>query len=296
MLFWKIDKSDEDSMNRRAVLALLIATALMGTHADVRSTSVDFVLLIDTSLSMEHSIAQASRYAAGEIIGRLVEPGDWVSVIKFYGKTESVWQGDVKTEADIASIVRSLQGLKADGRFTDIGSALDAMERLIRERAHPERPKYILLITDERQEAPAGTRYYSTDYTVHHPLLEYVKRVDMGAFRVITIGYGLSAKIAGDAQSLLTILSEPPDRKQGTLAGSTTGQEQSESAQAGTQAAGNAAARASGGQDAMSPLAGPGLLLVAGAIAGVVVIVVMLVLFGKRKRKDADGSPPERPA
>lgn len=282
-------------MNRRAVLALLIATALMGTHADVRSTSVDFVLLIDTSLSMERAIAPASRYAAGEIIGRLVEPGDWVSVIKFYGRTESVWQGDVKTQADIASIVRSLQGLKADGRFTDIGSALDAMERLIRERAHPERPKYILLITDERQEAPAGTTYYSPDYTVHHPLLEYVKRVDMGSFRVITIGYGLAAKISGDAQSLMTILSEPPDRRLNPLAGSSAGPQPAGSAAPGGPITGGPAT-ATATRDALSPLAGPGLVLIIAAIAGIVLIIVMLLLFRSRKRKEADRSPPERPA
>ncbi|HUW69873.1 MAG TPA: vWA domain-containing protein [bacterium] len=281
-------------MNRRAVLAFLIATALMGTHADVRSTSVDFVLLIDTSLSMDHAIVEARRYAAGEIIGRLVEPGDWVSIIKFYGKTERVWQGDVTSQADIASIVRSLQALKADGRFTDIGSALDAMERLVRERAHPERPKYILLITDERQEAPAGTAYYSADHTIHHPMLEYIKRVDMGSFRVITIGYGLSAKIAGNAETLMTILSEPPARRQGALAGSSAGSESAGSSGAGmTAPADGVAGSASTGQDAISSMAGSGLMLVIAAIAGVLVIVLMLIMFGRRKRKETGDSPQE---
>jgi len=280
-------------MNRRAVLAFLIATALMGTHADVRSTSVDFVVLIDTSLSMDHAIVEARRYAAGEIIGRLVEPGDWVSVIKFYGKTEQVWQGDVTSQADIASIVRSLQALKANGRFTDIGSALDAMERLIRERAHPERPKYILLITDERQEAPAGTTYYSADYTVHHPMLEYVKRVDMGSFRVITIGYGLASKIAGDAQTLMTILSEPPARRQGALAGSATGSESTASSSGSTSGSGAANGYASGAEGERNAAAGPGLMLIAAAVAGILVIVVILILLRNRKRKDDSGSPRE---
>ncbi len=273
-------------MNRRAVLAFLIATALMGTHADVRSTSVDFVLLIDTSLSMDHAIVEARRYAAGEIIGRLVEPGDWVSVIKFYGKTEQVWQGDVTNQADIASIVRSLQALRADGKFTDIGSALDAMERLIRERAHPERPKYILLITDERQEAPAGTTYFSADHTVHHPMLEYVKRVDMGSFRVITIGYGLAARIAGDAQTLMTILSEPPARRPGALAGSSAGAESTASAAGSTAPAEAAGSAAASGQDTQRTADGPGLALMVAAIAGVLVIIVILILLARQKRKD----------
>jgi len=84
----------------------------------------------------------------------------------------------------------------------------------------PDRPKYILLFTDERQEAPKDSQYYSSTYTPRHRLLEYVKKVDMGQFRVITIGYGLSARIELDARTLMTTLAEPPARPQEPLAGS----------------------------------------------------------------------------
>ncbi|OHD18702.1 MAG: hypothetical protein A2Y38_09320 [Spirochaetes bacterium GWB1_59_5] len=177
---------------------------------------------------MADSIEAARKYAAGEVIGRLVEPGDWVSIMRFYGKSEVVWQGDVTSQTDIATMVRSLNELKADGRYTDIGSALDSMDASLLERGRPERPKYILLLTDERQEAPKDSPYYSSTYTPHHRLLEYIKRVDMGAFRVITIGYGLSARIEVEARTLMTTLSEPPARPQEPMAGaagSTTVQE-----------------------------------------------------------------------
>lgn len=206
-------------MIRRALPVLLLVTALAGLQAESRSTSVDFVLLVDTSLSMADSMEAARKYAAGEVIGRLVEPGDWVSIMRFYGKSEVVWQGDVTSQTDIATMVRSLNELKADGRYTDIGSALDSMDALLLERGRPERPKYILLLTDERQEAPKDSQYYSPTYTPHHRLLEYIKRVDMGSFRVITIGYGLSARIEVEARTLMTTLSEPPARPQEPLAG-----------------------------------------------------------------------------
>ncbi|MBU0929037.1 MAG: VWA domain-containing protein [Spirochaetes bacterium] len=176
-------------------------------------------MLIDTSLSMADAIEAAKSYAASDIIGRLVVPGDWVAILRFYGKTELVWQGGISGEPDIAAIVRSLNELKADGRFTDIGSALDDMDKLIADRGHPDRPKYILLLTDERQEAPKGSSYYSPTYEARHPLLEYVKKVDMGRFRVITIGYGLSARVELEARSLMTTLTEPPARTDAPLAG-----------------------------------------------------------------------------
>lgn len=208
-------------MTRRAIQVLLLVTALAGLHAESRSASVDFLLLMDTSLSMADGIDAARKYAAGEIIGRLVEPGDWVSIMRFYGTSEIVWQGDVTSQEDIAAMVRSLNELKADGRFTDIGSALDSMEALLQERGKPDRPKYILLLTDERQEAPKDSQYYSPTYTPSHRLLEYVKRVDMGQFRVITIGYGLSARIEVEARTLMTTLSDPPARPREPLAGAT---------------------------------------------------------------------------
>jgi len=206
-------------MTRRAIQVFLLVTALAGLHAESRSANVDFLLLMDTSLSMADCMDAARKYAAGEVIGRLVEPGDWVSIMRFYGKSEIVWQGDVANQEDIAAMVRSLNELKADGRFTDIGSALDSMEVLLQKRGNPDRPKYILLLTDERQEAPKDSQYYSPTYTPKHRLLEYVKRVDMGQFRVITIGYGLSARIEVEARALMTTLSEPPARPQEPLAG-----------------------------------------------------------------------------
>jgi len=219
-------------MTRRAILVLLLVTAFAGLHAESRSANVDFVLLIDTSLSMTDGIDAARKYAAGEVIGRLVEPGDWVSIMRFYGKSEVVWQGDVRGQEDISAMVRSLNELKADGRFTDIGSALDSMDALLQERGQPDRPKYILLLTDERQEAPKDSQYYSQTYTPRHRLLEYIKKVDMGAFRVITIGYGLSARIEVEARTLMTTLSEPPARPQEQLAGTMAGTTHAETATA----------------------------------------------------------------
>ena len=310
-------------MKRHALPILFLITALSALSADSRSASVDFVLLVDTSLSMADAMDSARRYAAGEIIGRLVEPGDWVAVLRFYGDTETVWKGDVAGPADVSAIVRSLNGLEANGRFTDIGAALDAMDRLILERGHPDRPKYILLLTDERQEAPKGTRYYSSDYVAHHPLLEYVKRVDMGPFRVITIGYGLADTIEGEARSLMTTLSEPPSRPGSPLAGadaSTMGAATATGAgskistggaagtgatgaEAGAESAGDAAAGGDGtrpsdasGRSAGSRTGFSGAPVAAGlAAAAAVGIVIAFILARRRRNKDDGKKTPTEP-
>lgn len=289
-------------MNRRAILVFLLVTSLAGIHAETRSANIDFVILVDTSLSMADAIGEARQYAAGDVVGRLVEQGDWVTIVRFYGKSDIVWKGDVTGQQDIAAMVRSLNALEADGRYTDIGSALDSMDALILERGHPERPKYILLITDERQEAPEGSTYYSPDYTVRHPLLEYVKRLDKGSFRVITIGYGLAAKVEGEARSLMTTLSEPPVRSPAPLAGGTAAD--AEVAAAGGTTGGQAGGTASGspgtaaGEDASSSRFSGAPIAAGLAAAGALGVLVAFFVARRRKRRaDEDGSStPERGA
>jgi hypothetical protein len=213
--------------NCALILTILIALALPGIAEE--GPQVDFILLIDTSLSMSPAIEEVKQYVAGGVVGRFVQQGDWVAVLAFYGKSTLIWEGEIQTEADKASLIRSLHALEAKGRFTDIGMALDDMKQLVIQRNRPEIPKYILLLTDEIQEAPPDSSYRSDDFTVDHELLEYVRRVDMGSFHAITIGYGLANRIESDLESLMKTLNDPPDRPERFLPGgeSTRGQDTS---------------------------------------------------------------------
>lgn len=285
-------------MRNRAILALIIVTSLVRIYPDVRSGGIDFVVIIDTSLSMAPTMAEAKRYAAGEIVGRLVERGDWLCVVRFYEKSEIVWSGDIATDTDIAKAVRSLNLLKADGRFTDIGVALDTVDRLLVERAHPERPKYVVLITDERQEAPKGSEYYSTDYTISHPALEYVKRLDLGGFRAITIGYGLAARVEGGSRALLTTLSSPPESAARPLAGANAAA--SGDAGAAESAADGGSKQLNGPESASAigdaTIGGVPIRIIAisgGSIAIVAAIGVLIAAYARRssKRRRDDEKP-----
>jgi len=310
MLCVEIIRNMEGSMHRRAIMMIFLVLSLSLASAESRSASVDFIVLMDTSLSMAEAIEDARQYAAGEIVGRLVEPGDWFALISFYGQSEIVWQGDIKGQEEISTLVRSLNGLKATGRYTDIGAALDYMDKLINTRGFPDRPKYILLLTDERQEAPKDSTYYSTDYSIEHPLLEYVKRLDMGTFRVITVGYGLAAQVEGQARTLMTTLSDPPDRPVSTLPGEDAPQG------AGSVGTGTGAMEGTSESTATEPgsASGPGLapgmepenasrylpgaLTAAGLAAAVTAGIIIAVIIARRnkKRDDKDegkANPPE---
>ncbi|GAB1432568.1 hypothetical protein MASR2M29_11930 [Spirochaetota bacterium] len=299
-------------MKKNILLVLLLTFSIVSVFSESSSVNIDFVIFIDTSLSMVDAIAEARQFVAGEIVGRLAVAGDWLSIYKFYGKSELLWEGYINGEADVAGLVRKLNTVNADGRFTDIGSALDIMEELLEKRGLPDRPKYILLVTDERQEAPTDSRYYSATYTIEHPMLEYIKRVDMGLYRVITIGYGLSAKVELETRSLLTTLSEAPARTEQLLPGANKAEilSASEDLSSDRSAAdhnSSEAPKASNSKssgEAQTQLTGQGArqgarqgalqgALVAALIAGAAAVGLLAAIMFMRRKKNRDNSRKE---
>lgn len=195
-------------------LALFLLMAGFPILADEgRAGNIDVVLLVDKSLSMADAEGDVKRYVAAKIIGPVIMPGDRLIIETFYGKIDRLYSGTVRTEEDKAAIVRSLNGIRPDGRFTDIGAALDRAKADLEELGSPERSKYVLLLTDERQEAPAGTKYYAPDYRLSHPALQFIDRKDLGSFRAIAVGFDVGSRIEASAPKVMRLLSEPPARK-----------------------------------------------------------------------------------
>lgn len=255
-------------------LFFALLTAATAFPGDERTVPVDFVFLVDRSLSMKPVLEDVKQYLAADVIGPLVLPGDTVSLLAFYGKVDRVWQGKIGGESEKAALVRSLHKLVPNGRYTDIGRALDYLDPILKELDAPERLKYILLLTDERQEAPPDSPYGSTDYSVQHPYLTYVNRRDFGTFRAITVGLGLDARISSTAESLATFLKNPPERSNRLLPGTPEGYEP---------AAGSAPAsgtlRGSAGEGDFPPESGNPYLIPTLILGAGVAVLALLILF-----------------
>jgi hypothetical protein len=187
-----------------------------------REGALDMVLLLDKSLSMAPFFDKAKAYAAGNLIGPILVPGDRLIVETVYGKVDRLITATIASEEDKAKAVRAIRSVQANGRFTDLGAALDAAKRDLDELGKPERPKYVVLISDERQEAPKGSPYQAPDYKLKHPSLEYVKKVDLGKFRAITVGLQVGTKVSETAPVVMQLLLDPPIRS-GTAGGTASG-------------------------------------------------------------------------
>jgi hypothetical protein len=265
-----------------------------GKENEQRPGSLDVILLLDKSLSMAPFFEQAKAYAAGTVLGPILVPGDRLIVETVYGKVDRLVTATIASEEDKAKAIRAIRAVKADGRFTDLGAALDAAKRDLDELGQPERPKYVLLISDERQEAPKGSPYQATDYKLKHPSLEYVKRVDLGKFRAITVGLQVGTKVTAATPVVMQLLMDPPVRDATGKAGG-GGSAQKMTASGGTAGGassagikGNASGGAAEGGATASERALPAWLLYAAAAVLVVALagLAAVLLAFKRKEKE----------
>lgn len=283
-------------MRRCSLIAAIVLAASLAAlpagAAEPRTANIDVVLLVDKSLSMVDAEAAVKSYIAGEIIGPILMPGDRLIIETFYGKIDRLYAGTIRADDDKAAIVRSLNAVSPNGRFTDIGEALDRAALDLQELGNPERPKYVLLLTDERQEAPAGTKYYAPDYKLVHPALQYIRRVDMGLFRAITVGYDVGSRIDATVPAVMKLLTDLPPRKasdfpdlpegtapglEGAVAGSAASAAGTERGTSPTKMAGKA-----------SPLA-----LTGGAVLLVIIlatVIILIVQSRNKRRKEARGA------
>jgi hypothetical protein len=283
-------------VNRTGRLALFVSLVLVSSQAlaaqstsktssqagakELRPGSLDVILLLDKSLSMAPYFDEVKKYAAGNVLGEILIPGDRTIVETVYGKVDRLLTATISSEEDKAKVIRTLAAVKANGRFTDLGAALDAAKRDLVELGQPERPKYVLLITDERQEAPPGSPYQATDYKLKHPSLAYIKRVDLGKFRAITVGLQVAAKVDAATPGIMQLLMDPPVRDFGAIG--TAG---------GTGNGGKTVP--GGGKTEVNRDLPAWLLYGAGALLFVALVGVALLLLLSKKEKKTEGKQME---
>jgi hypothetical protein len=201
-------------MKKTLILALLLAIwGLAGVTADQRSEPIDVIVALDKSLSMEEEIGAVIEYVNTYIIDQLLIPGDYFLVLAFYGKTETPVAMTITGDVDKERAKQAVARLVANGRFTDIGNALDVLGAELAKLPNPNRRKHLLLITDGIQEAPPASRYYSPDGKFTHEFLENTKTIQKQGWKIQILGIGTHAGAGELAESLAagyTELSEAP--------------------------------------------------------------------------------------
>lgn len=256
------------------LILLILSAGAFGQ--DTRDQPIDCIILLDKSHSMEPKIAKAKAYLEKEIMPLLVF-GDTLKIMTFYGKVEALFERTIRSKEDLTAASAAISSVKADGDWTDIGNVLDSLKKILEGMGKDGKKKFILLVTDEKQEPPKGSIYPTQASVESHIYLSYVKRTVIGDFKSIVIGVGLEEKIEEGLPYALQALDSIPSAR-GDLPETESAAKEYEA-----QKAIDAAAAAGGGQGGfpLLPVAGGAALL---ALA----VVAILIARGRSRKKDEE--------
>lgn len=192
-------------MNKKAIfiffLCFLSLFSISKLIADQRIDNIEIYLVLDKSLSMVEEIDSVKDYVIDRIINRLVIEGDYFILIPFYGKADNSFNGYIKSSSDIDRLRNTMKEINADGRFTDIGNALNTLRTNIKTNNADTR-KYMLLITDGKQEAPLNSPFYSSDGSFNHEFLENTKEIQKQGWKIVVLGIGTESDAEKVAKEL----------------------------------------------------------------------------------------------
>ncbi len=158
-------------------------------RAESRTGNLDFFMLIDRSLSMVEEFSAVQDYVEGQVIQDLLQTGDYITVIAFYGDRQHVVSGIIGTDLTKAKTSELIDSLAPDRHYTDIGSALDELNQTMEEVSRTGYPDYALLLTDGIHEGPPNSPYSGKTKSFEHPMLRRVKRISRNNWRVEILAF-----------------------------------------------------------------------------------------------------------
>lgn len=169
-----------------------------------RTVPVDMIIMIDKSLSMEEAGKYESLHSwvRDQLVSQMVIDGDWVCLYQFYGRADSLLTLDVQGDADRQKIISTIDGIKPDGQYTDIGLALDTIRGAMTKRGDNGRHKVLLLLTDLKQEAPWTSRYAGVSDTYDSPYLAEARIIQHDNWYEITLDMDIQNKVVQTTKEL----------------------------------------------------------------------------------------------
>ena len=196
--------------NKRFLVIMLVSFMILPLQAGERTIPVDMIVMVDKSLSMAESGKFESLHAwvRDQLIGQILIDGDWLSVYQFYGEADALLTMTVSGEADRAKIIRTIDGITPDGKYTDIGLALDTIKRALDDRGTNGRHKIMLLLTDLKQEAPWTSRYAGTTDSFESPYLAEARVIQHDSWYEITLDMDIQDEVVKTSRELYSSIQE----------------------------------------------------------------------------------------
>jgi von Willebrand factor type A domain len=176
----------------------------LSSFAGERTVPVDMIIMIDKSLSMEEQgkFDSLHTWVRDQLVAQMVIDGDWVCLYQFYGRADRLMAMDIQGDADRQKIINTIDGIKPDGQYTDIGLALDTIRAAMTKRGDNGRHKVLLLLTDLKQEAPWTSRYAGVSDTYESPYLAEARIIQHDSWYEITLDMDIQNKVVQTTKEL----------------------------------------------------------------------------------------------
>lgn len=169
-----------------------------------RTVPVDIFLMIDASVSMAEpgKFESVYQWVRNTLIAEMLITGDWVSLWEFYEEPHELLTLTLKTAQDRAAIIRTVDSICPNKKFTDIGKALDAMHTAMKNRKDIARHKILLLITDLEHDAPWTSKYRGKQSSFESPYLAEARIIRRDNWYEITLDMDIQDAVVHTTKAL----------------------------------------------------------------------------------------------
>ena len=189
---------------------LLLAGVLFNLNAGERTMPVDMIIMIDKSLSMQDpgKFDSMQQWVLDELIGQIIITGDWISIYQFYESPEHLLSIEIKGKEDTDKIIKTVNKISPNGRFTDVGKALDKIREAVNQRGENGRYKVLFMLTDLEQDAPITSKYSGKQKKFSSPYLVESRIIKHDNWYEITVDMGLEDRVIKTSKSLFSDLTQ----------------------------------------------------------------------------------------
>ena len=194
---------------------LLSAGVLFNLNAGERTKPVDMIIMIDKSLSMQDPgrFDSLQQWVLDELIGEIIINGDWISIYQFYESPEHLISIEIKGKEDTAKIIKTIREIQPNGRFTDVGKALDKIQEAVNERGENGRYKVLFMLTDLEQDAPITSKYSGKQKKFSSPYLVESRIIKHDNWYEITVDMGLDERVVKTSKALFSDIIKNNDKE-----------------------------------------------------------------------------------
>jgi hypothetical protein len=257
--------------------------------------------MIDKSLSMEETgkFNSLHRWVRDQLISQMVIDGDRVMIYQFYGKTDKLLSVTVGSESDRTKIIETIDAIKPDGQYTDIGLAIDTMRTSMDSLGDDKRHKVMLLLTDLKQEAPDSSRYAGTADTYQSPYLAGARVLQHDEWYEITLDMDMKNRIDQTSKELYAaiqkgetgkdrdrIVREIADATDSGAAVSTAGTDAQDNSSSGGQNNSRTTADGQEGVNGTDPLPLPVIVVLSCVVVGAGLGAALAIRAVRNKKKE----------